>query len=417
MSENITVFLAFGAGLLSFFSACILPLIPSYLCVIGGAPIAADSKQEAASQFRPRLVAGTASFILGFSAVFIVLSILLATTFSLMGGVSRYINIVSGAIIIVLGLNIIFNFIPFLNYEKRFQLTSRLGGIFGAFLMGAAFGAGWTPCIGPLLTSILLLAAQSTQGEPGGISRAIMYLFFYSAGLGLPFLLASLFFNFFMKASAKIRKFFPVIRKVSGTLLAIIGLLIITGRYQALSAATFAWQGEFASSIAAPGNMETRDNAVPEEVIRAFQNARMPVAAAGIESIDFTLPLIDGTNISLSDFYGKVVFLNFWATWCPSCRREMPSMESLYQKLRDRGFVILAVNLGESRDTVADFMRENALSFPAALDERGFAGAMYGVQAIPTTFIINRQGFIVSRVIGALDWEAPQIIAAFESLL
>ena len=433
MTENISVLLAFGAGLLSFLSPCVLPLIPSYLCIIGGVPLSASS--ENGGTFKPRLVAGTVSFILGFSAVFIVLSVLLAATFSLMGGISRYINWISGAVVIVLGLNIIFDFISFLNYEKRFHFTGRLRGIIASFPAGMAFGAGWTPCVGPALGSILLLAAQS-----GGIPRAVLYLAFYSAGLGLPFLLASIFFNAFLKTSIKLRSHLPMIRRISGALLIIIGVLIITGRYQALNALTSKWQGNLlgenlseaetsqeraGSGSAAPfnetesGGNETAmtDKTVPSEVIEAFNAAGLPVIADGIDPFDFNLPLTDGTNLALSELKGKAVFLNFWATWCGPCRMEMPSMEKVYQGLKDRGFEIMAVNLGEKEKQVSDFMGENKLSFPAALDENGIIGAYYGVQAIPTTYILDRRGLIISRVTGAIDWNQPDIISAFETLL
>ncbi|MDR2478561.1 MAG: redoxin domain-containing protein [Treponema sp.] len=438
MSENISVLLAFGAGLLSFLSPCVLPLIPSYLCIIGGiAPsYGTPVTGTANSVLKPRLVAGTVSFILGFSAVFVVLSIIFAVTFNLMGGVSRYINWISGAVVIVLGLNIIFDFISFLNYEKRFQLAGSSRGIAGAFLAGAAFGAGWTPCVGPVLTGILLLAAQS-----GGVPRAALYLTFYSAGLGLPFLLASLFFNAFVKTSQKLRPHLPLIRRISGALLVVIGILIVTGRYQALNAFTAKWQnnllgGSSAVSGTASANNEaatgetantaarneasTKDaksNTVPAAVIQAFKAAGIPVVAEGIEPVDFSLPLLSGTNQRLSDLRGKVVFLNFWATWCGPCRMEMPSMEAVYQRLKDQGFAILAVNVGESRDQVAPFMRETKLSFPAALDEKGIIGGHYGVQALPTTYILDRRGLIVARMVGSIDWNQPGIIAAFESLL
>ncbi|MCL2067801.1 MAG: redoxin domain-containing protein [Treponema sp.] len=425
MNENLSIFLAFGAGLLSFLSPCILPLIPSYLCVIGGAPMTAGAKADAA-EFRPRLVARTVSFILGFSAVFIALSIIFTVTFGLMGGIFRYINIISGVIVITLGLHFIFDFISFLNYEKKFHLTNKIRGIPGAFAAGSAFGAGWTPCVGPALAGILLLAAQA-----GGIPRAVLYLACYSAGLGLPFLLASVFFNTFLKTSVKLRSHLPLIRRVSGALLIIIGVTIITGHYQALNALTAKWQAgimppsgaansevnyQLTSGRVAPGN-DTADNTVPDEVLAAFRRAGIPVVASGIDPVDFTLPLLNGKEISLSELTGKVVFLNFWATWCGPCRMEMPSMEAVYQKLKNRGFEILAINLGERQEDVSAFMKEYSLSFPTALDARGFTGSIYGAQAIPTTYIIDRRGLIVSRLVGSIDWNTPEIISALESLL
>jgi cytochrome c-type biogenesis protein len=441
MIENISVLLAFGAGLLSFLSPCVLPLIPSYLCIIGGVPL--SGSPEKGGELRPRLVAGTLSFILGFSAVFIVLSVVFAATFSLMGGVSKYINWISGAVVIVLGLNIIFDFLSFLNYEKRFHLTNGPKGVIGAFAAGAAFGAGWTPCVGPVLTGILLLAART-----GGIPTAVLYLAFYSAGMGLPFLLASMFFNAFLKASAKLRSHLPLIRRISGALLVVIGILMVTGRYQALNALTSQWQdkltGVFGNGAAAGtvkddagsgaagsgavnsgeidnaangGNTAMSDNEVSAEVITAFKLAGLPVMEKGVAPIDFTLPLLDGTKQTLSDLKGKVVFLNFWATWCGPCRMEMPSMETIYRQLKDQGFEILAVDIGEKGKEVSGFIREHKLSFPAALDEKGIISSYYGIQAVPTTYILDKQGLIVSRVVGAIDWNRPEITGAFQTLL
>jgi cytochrome c-type biogenesis protein len=230
MSEDISAALAFGAGLLSFLSPCVLPLIPSYLSLLGGA---APDKPELNAQGgsgKPRLAAVTLSFIFGFSLVFIVLSLLFSTGFALMGGVSKIITIVAGVIVILLGLNVLFDFFKILNYEKRFRPAGRPKGIIGGFLAGVAFGAGWTPCIGPILTGILLLAGQS-----GKAGMAALYLACYSAGLGLPFLLAALFFDRFLVSAAKLKKHLPAVKKISGILLVIIGILILTGRFTALN--------------------------------------------------------------------------------------------------------------------------------------------------------------------------------------
>jgi cytochrome c-type biogenesis protein len=153
-----------------------------------------------------------------------------------MGGAARYVNIISGLVVILLGFNVLFDFLKVLNYEKRFHPGGGLrrdgsgGGVPGAFLAGAAFAAGWTPCIGPLLTGILLMAGQS-----GGAAPAALYLAAYSAGLALPFLGAALFFDFFLSRAAKLRAFMPLIHRISGILLIALGLLILTGRYTALN--------------------------------------------------------------------------------------------------------------------------------------------------------------------------------------
>jgi thiol-disulfide isomerase/thioredoxin len=159
------------------------------------------------------------------------------------------------------------------------------------------------------------------------------------------------------------------------------------------------------------------DNKVPDNVIRAFRAAGIPVLAEGIPIDDFTLPLLDGTNFTLSQQRGKVVFLNFWATWCPPCRNEMPSMEAVYQKLKNKGFEMVAVNLRESKEQVASFMTQYKLNFPAVLDARGRTGSRYNVRAIPTTYIIDKRNLIVARLEGSIDWDTPAVITAFETLL
>jgi cytochrome c-type biogenesis protein len=239
MDEYPSLLLVFAAGLLSFFSPCVLPLIPSYLGILGGAGnINLTPKEgEPVKQKKPVLLIITISFILGFSAVFIALSIIISATFLLMGGVSNYIRIAAGIIVIVLGLNILFDFLSFLNYEKRLHLSGKPRGLAGAFLAGAAFGAGWTPCIGPILAGVLLLAGQS-----GKAGIAALYLAVYSLGLGLPFLLAAAFFDRFLVSAKWFRSRLPLIKKISGILLIIMGLLILTGRFSALNIALQKWQ-------------------------------------------------------------------------------------------------------------------------------------------------------------------------------
>jgi len=160
-----------------------------------------------------------------------------------------------------------------------------------------------------------------------------------------------------------------------------------------------------------------QDKKISDAVIKAFEGTGIQAASEGIDPTDFTLPLLDGKRITLSRYKGKVVFLNFWATWCGPCRSEMSSMEAVYQKLKSRGFEIIAVNLGESKDKVSAFMNEYKLNFPAALDERQTTGSQYNVRAIPTTYIIDRRGLIVARMVGSINWNTPKVTAALEAVL
>jgi peroxiredoxin len=128
---------------------------------------------------------------------------------------------------------------------------------------------------------------------------------------------------------------------------------------------------------------------------------------------DFALKDLDGHLVHLKDFRGKVVFLNFWATWCPPCRIEMPSMEKLYNKFKDDNFTILAVDMQEDSETVKRFKESFKLSFPILLDEEGAVGAYYGVMGLPATYFIDREGFLYAAALGARDWsseDAAQLI-------
>ena len=260
MSEYPSILLTFAAGLLSFFSPCVLPLIPSYLSILGGASGIALSSTESESAAGKRfvLLIITFCFILGFTAVFIVLSIIISATFLLMGGAAGYIRIAAGIIVIILGLNIIFDFIAFLNYEKRLRITKHRG-FAGAFLAGAAFGAGWTPCIGPILTGVLFLAGQS-----GKAGIAALYLALYSLGLGLPFLLAAVFLDRWLVTAKWFRDHLPLIKKISGIVLIIMGVLILTGRFSALNIIMQKWQYQYI--------LWAGDKAMPFRVIADWLN-------------------------------------------------------------------------------------------------------------------------------------------------
>jgi len=162
-------------------------------------------------------------------------------------------------------------------------------------------------------------------------------------------------------------------------------------------------------------------DAPQSEMAKVFSDAGLRLLSQKVSPRDFSLPLVGrgtaGENLGPGSLKGKVVFLNFWATWCGPCRDEMPSMEALYGRYKEKGLEILAVNMRESPEQVLAFMTNNRLSFPALLDADGRVGSAYGVQAIPSSFLIDREGNIVSRIVGSIDWDTPKIRAAFEHLL
>ncbi len=132
---------------------------------------------------------------------------------------------------------------------------------------------------------------------------------------------------------------------------------------------------------------------------------------------DFVLPDLDGRQVRLSDFNGRIVLLDFWTTWCPDCRLEMPLLEKLHRRFKDRDFTLLAVDLRESPKAVRHFFSSLELSFTALLDSQGEVGRRFGIRSIPTAFIIDRDGAIIGKAIGSRKWDDSAATALFERLL
>ena len=138
----------------------------------------------------------------------------------------------------------------------------------------------------------------------------------------------------------------------------------------------------------------------------------------GVPAPEFTLPGLDGNMVKLVDYKGKVVLLNIWATWCPPCVEEMPSMEKLYQELKDEDFQILAVSIDVSGgNVVAPFMKKHKLSFPALTDTQGTLKSLYRTTGVPESFIIEKDGIIAEKIIGPRDWATPAVISYFRNLI
>jgi thiol-disulfide isomerase/thioredoxin len=135
------------------------------------------------------------------------------------------------------------------------------------------------------------------------------------------------------------------------------------------------------------------------------------------DPLEIRLKDINNKDVSISDFRGKIVFLNFWTTWCPTCRIEMPSMEKLHQKLKNRDFAMVTINLQESADQVKNFFKEYKLSFTALLDTAGEVGAIFSIYQIPTTYILDKKGRIIGKAVGPREWDSKKSISLFEYLI
>lgn len=231
---DISVAGAFLAGLLSFASPCVLPLVPPYLCFLAGVSIGelTGSDGRLTSQQSARIVLTAAAFVLGFTTIFVALG---ATASTLGAWIATYFDtlaIVAGALILVMGLHFLgWIKIPLLYREARFQANAKPAGLFGAYLVGLAFAFGWTPCVGPVLATLLMIA-----GAEASAARGSLLLTSYALGIGLPFLLAAIFAGPFLNMLARFRKHMPVIEKTMGAGLVVTGLLFMTGIMPAMAA-------------------------------------------------------------------------------------------------------------------------------------------------------------------------------------
>lgn len=154
-----------------------------------------------------------------------------------------------------------------------------------------------------------------------------------------------------------------------------------------------------------------------ENLDSAFYALGFQLPEKTIPAVTFELEDLNGNLVSLSSLRGKVVFLNFWATWCSPCRAEMPSMEKLYNKFASRDFQIVAVDLQENKKQVSKFVADNGLTFKILLDKTGNVGAKYGARSIPTTYIIDKDGSVLARTLGGREWDTSDVFDLFEKIL
>ena len=221
---------AFVAGLLSFFSPCVLPLIPAYFTFITGFSIE-ELTEEYNSEIRKKVCLSTFLFVLGFSLVFILMGASASYLGGLMYTYKKLIRIIGGILIIILGIHLTGLIrIPGLDFEKRINLEKKPLHFFGTLIIGMAFGAGWSPCIGPLLGSILIIA-----GSQETVWQGVLLLGIYSAGLAIPFIIISIFINFlliFIKKASKVLKYVNV---VAGVVLIVVGLILLSNKLYVFS--------------------------------------------------------------------------------------------------------------------------------------------------------------------------------------
>ncbi len=229
--NGVGIFTALAGGLISFISPCVLPLVPPYLCYIGGVSISELEEAGPAKATARGVVPAAVAFVLGFSTVFVALGATASAIGQAVTGYAHALTIIGGVLVVLMGLHFLGLFrIAFLSREARFHVRDVEPGLFGAYLLGLAFAFGWTPCIGPVLAAILGIAGASDTVGQGAVLLA-----FYSLGLGIPFLVAALFAPLFLNWLRGFRRFLPVVEKGMGAFLVLTGIFFMTGQVATVS--------------------------------------------------------------------------------------------------------------------------------------------------------------------------------------
>ena len=379
---------AFLAGLLSCASACVLPLLPVVMAYLGGL----SSPETAGRRRRPAApLGGAALFVAGFATAFVGLGAGAAVIGASLAAYRPALVAVSGVVLVGLGAALLAG-VPWLARERRFDVAHRLPRTpLSAYAVGLAFAAGWTPCVGPILAAILVLAANT-----GTAARGAALLAAYSAGLGLPFLVTGAFVGPVTAVLRRVRGASPALNAAAAVLLIAMGALTLTNRLTTLN-------GVFPDL--APSAQATRLTEAPPGTLPASALAGRPVPAV-------TLADPAGHHLGLRALRGRPVVVTFWATWCVPCRQELPLFAAAAQAHRAQGLAVVPVDYQESPDAVERFWRDLGLDLTPYLDPDGTASRAFGVglqvTGLPMTVLVDRHGVVRFVLPGQVD---PRLFA------
>jgi cytochrome c-type biogenesis protein len=384
----VTILIAFVGGLASFLSPCVLPLVPGYISLISGVSVE-HLKGEHGSQTTARraVVFNSLAFNAGLSLIFL----LLGAAAGAVGAAiisNRWIRIGGGLVIIAFGLQLMGVLkIGALYRDTRKFSDEKPRGMLGSFTLGLAFAAGWTPCIGPILGGILGLAATT-----GGWRSGLVLSAFYAAGLAVPFLITGLGINKFLGFYSKFRRHLHKVEVVSGVLLIAIGLLIATNTITRLASAAV---GLPSLEAAVDRWLKKQPAAIAQPVNAA--NSALEFAP------DVEMKTLDGQSFRLSSLRGRVVLVNFWATWCLPCRAEIPDFNAMQKTYAARGFAVVGITSHDTTEQVREFQKDLKQDYTVVLSGDDAPEQFKTGPGRPATFILDRAGHIRQRFIGEKD--------------
>lgn len=426
--SSVTVFFQ---GLISFFSPCVLPLIPLYIGYLSGGAKTVDENGNILYK-RSRIMRNTLFFVLGISFAFFLLGFGFTAIGRFFHNYQTWFTRIGGIIVILFGLYQLGLFgSSSLSKEHRlhFQPDSLAMNPLTALILGFTFSFAWTPCVGPALASVLLLAASASSSFTGFLLIGV-----YTLGFVLPFLAVGLFTKALLDFFRKYRSAVKYTVKLGGILMILIGVMMFTGWMNGissyLSGNTPSGQSseETDKDSGTEEESEIEDNSNEDTASGTSDEADADTgteespqaeesAAETVPAPDFTLLDQYGNSHTLSDYKGKTVFLNFWATWCPPCRAEMPEIQEIYKEYGENNSDVIILGIASpevgqegSAEDIAAFLSENNYTYPVVMDTDGIMSYYYGISAYPTTFMIDKDGNVYGYVPGQITKDIMQSI-------
>ena len=377
----ITVFLE---GLISFFSPCIIPIIPLYMSYLAGSAKTVNEDGTITYKRKTTLL-HTLFFVLGISASFFILGLSFTAIGSFFNNSKYILLIICGILIIVMGLlktGIIK--IKFLQKEKKINANiniKKMNPLF-AFILGFLFSFAWTPCVGPALSSVLMMAGSEESMLIGNL-----YVLLYAIGFIIPFLILGLFTNEALNLLKKHQKALMNLVKIGGLLLIVIGMILL---YNGISS-------------------------IPEKSLNSCTINESGLSNCGTgNNIDlkvapnFTLKDINNQEYTLEKYQDKTIFLNFWSTTCSICKEELEKIEKLYQEYQNKDIIILTIVSPKenkaSKEEIKKYIEDKNYTFPVLIDEENTTFENYFITSYPNTFII-KDNEIKEKIPGALKYE------------
>lgn len=391
---SVPVVTVFFQGLLSFFSPCVLPLIPIYISYLSGGT--GVKGEDGKIHFKKsKVMLHTLFFVLGISFTFVVLGLGVSAFGSFFKDNQLIFARIGGILVVGFGLYQlgVFGSSSLLGKERRLPMKMDILAMspIVAFVMGFTFSFAWTPCVGPALASVLLMAASATTKWAGFVLIGV-----YTVGFIIPFLVVGLFTTTVLEFFKNHMKVVKYTVKIGGILMIFMGVLMFTGKMNAFTG--------YLSGTTSKSETKKPDKQAEEKTEEKEEEENGEMAA-----IDFTLHDQYGKEHSLSDYKGKTIFLNFWATWCPPCKAEMPDIQKLYESYGKDGEVVIlgvaAPDFGNETDEdgIKAFLKENGYTYPVLMDTTGELFMQYGITSYPTTFMIDKEGNVFGYVSGQLS--------------